>query len=144
VSKNDEKPEGMNPFGHYRAKANLKRRGEEIVQNRVSNNTVSDLQYDYAPLVEALRQVDQYVQLKRQRNVNPSVDQLKNDFADVPILVGDEQHPGYASDSDLQEFVDARPTIFSFARDLMARRWKLTRASIDTNLKPHRNKSKKS
>jgi hypothetical protein len=126
-------PKVGNPWGHYRAK--LIHRGEAIVLGGPSNDTVGDLQSDYRPLFWSLRELEQYVSQKRSQGHKPSLDDVKRDFSDQHILVG-----GYATDSDLQEFLNSNPAPGKFAKELMARRWNLRLSAIETDLKPHKNK----
>src|SRR5712691_5939499 len=136
--KGDQKPKTENPWEHYRAK--LVRRGEAIVLGGRSNDTVGDLQSDYEPLFWSLRELEQYVSQRRSQQVTPTLADVKRDFCDQHILVGAGTAPGYATDSDLEEFLKANPAPGKFAKELMARRWRLTLSTIETNLKPHRKK----
>jgi hypothetical protein len=133
-----QKPKAGNPWGHYRAK--LIHRGEATVLCGPSNNTVGDLQSDYKPLSWSLRELEQYISQKRSQKVEPSLDDVKRDFCGQHILVGDGAAPGYATDSDLNEFLNTNPAPVKFAKELMARRWNLTLSTIETDLKPHRKK----
>jgi hypothetical protein len=127
-----------NPWGHYRAK--LVRRGEAIVLGGPSNNTVGDLQSDYPALIWSLRELEQYTWQKRARKLTPTLNDVKRDFRGQQILVGNDTAPGYATDSDLEEFFSTNPAPGKFAKELMARRWNLTPSTIETDLKPHRKK----
>lgn len=133
-----QKPKAGNPWGHYRAK--LIHRGEAIVLGGPSNNTVGDLQSDYKPLSWCLRELEQYVSQKRLQHVEPTLSDVKRDFQRQHVLIGDGTDPGYATDSDLNEFLNTNPAPVKFAKELMARRWNLTPSTIETNLKPHRKK----
>jgi hypothetical protein len=120
--------------------AKLVRRGEAIVYGDPSNDTVGDLQSDYPVLFWSLRELEQYVWQKRARQLTPTLDDVKRDFRGQRILVGDDTAPGYATDSDLEEFLSNNPAPGKFAKELLARRWNLTPSTIETNLKPHRKK----
>jgi hypothetical protein len=141
--KNDERSAAGNRWGQYRRPvACLKRAGEEILLGGPSNNTVGDLQIDYSGLLWDVRQLDQYVKLKREKGVEPTAEAMQKDLSDLGILIGDGTTPGYATRSDLETFVKAKPTLFEYTRDLMAKKWHLSRSTIDTYLKPRPKKSK--
>jgi len=108
------KPKAGNPWGHYRTK--LVRRGEAIVLGGPSNNTVGDLQSDYPVLFWSLRELEQYVWQKRAQQLTPTLKDLKRDFRGQQILVGDGTAPGYATDSDLEEFLSTNPAPGEFAK----------------------------
>ena len=134
----NHKPYAGNPWGHYRAK--LFRRGKAIVLGGPSSDTVGDRKSDYPALFWPLRELEQYGWQKRAQQLAPTLNDLKRDFRGQQILVGDSTAPGYATDSDLEEFLSTSPAPGKFAKELMARRWNLTSSTIETNLKPHRKK----
>jgi hypothetical protein len=136
--KGDQAAKVGNPWGHCRAK--LVWRGETIVLGGPSNDTVGDIQSDYQPLFWSLRQLSQYAAQKRAKKAEPTLADVKRDFGRDRILLGDSTGPGYATDSDLEEFLKTNPAPSKFAKELMARRWELALSTIETDLKPHRKK----
>jgi hypothetical protein len=142
AKKKDERKVGRsNAWGHVRAR--LVRRGDAIVLDEPSNNTASDQRADYEALVRAVRQLGQYV--SQRGGSKPSPDEIREAFRDVPILVGDANEPGYATDADLMNFVNyqAGQSASAFAKSLMAQRWGQSVNTIETYIKPHRNRGKK-
>jgi hypothetical protein len=141
--KDDQKKTGWNQYGQFRAPAGkLKRIGDEVVVES-SNNTVGAVKLDYPVLFEEVHQLDRFVSSKRKTGSEPSADDVIAAFSGRGILVGDEQNPGYAKHSDIEKFLRERPTLFEYARNLLADRWGLKPQTIDSYLKPSRGKRKK-
>jgi len=139
--KPDKKKPRLNAFGQYRAAVRLKRIGDEVLHES-SNNTISAVQHDYPVLHEEVIQLRQYKLKKEAKGHTPTVDEVMRDFQGQGILIGDSKTPGFAARDDIEEFLEGNFSPGYFARELMAKRLDLTRDTLDTYLKPHRNKSK--
>lgn len=79
--KDEAKKAGVKAWGHYRSPvAKLIRRGDETVLEADSNKTTTDVQLDYPPLLEEVRQLDRYVASKRNRGQEPTADEVMARF----------------------------------------------------------------
>ena len=99
--------EGANAWGHYRGPvAKLERVGDEVIHKQKSNDTIGELQADYHPLFDGVRQLSQYVDIKMKRGSKPTVDEVIAAFEkNPPYLFGDSRAPGYATRVDVKEFI---------------------------------------
>lgn len=115
---------------------NLVRLGDTIVLDKSCQSTASGVAVDFQALRWDTRKAMQYIyQRKQNGSAIATPEELKRLLAGT-TLVGDEKHPGYATDSDLRELI-ARPhqSPAKFAENLMAERLALTPSTVSTYAK---------
>jgi hypothetical protein len=121
--------EGPGRIGIRSPKAAFMRCGGDIVREKDSNSTITDVQYDYGFLFEEVKQVSRIV-----RGSSMTYEELQSS-GKYPFLIGTAARPGYATEADIEDLKKNHPTDFSYTRDLMAKRIEFSRHTIDTYLK---------
>jgi hypothetical protein len=115
---------------------NLVRRGDTILLGERCKSTASGVAADYQALRWALRETGQYIsQKERDGTTTVTPGELKRVFKGS-VLVGDKEHPGYATDSDLLTVIEkSREKPALLAEQLMAARLGLARQTVRTYTK---------
>lgn len=127
-----------------RPSAKLELRGGVPVLGERCVSTASGVRADYKELSWTIRKAEQYIQQRQKQE--PKIDLVsgvKRDFRDT-ILVGDENYPGFATDSDLKKLItNPYQAPSELAVDLISERTGLTPATVLTYTKERSSAKKK-
>jgi hypothetical protein len=121
--------------------AKLVRRGNLTLLAEPSCSTATVMKHDYSLLSWNLRQYGHWVDQKKERGEEPTVEDAKKAFGGT-ILVGDEKQVGYLTDSDLRERIERPLTPSTFAKEIIAKVWPVQPSTAETYLRHRQPRTK--